>query len=155
MAAEFTIHVNGKTHTVHAEPDTPLLYILRNELKLNGPKFGCGLQQCGACMVLMDGKARPSCQFPVSAVKARKITSLEGLAKEDGSLHPVQQAFIDEQAAQCGYCLNGSLMAAVSLLNQVTQPDETTIRQNLHINICRCGVHSRVIRAILKASEKH
>lgn len=147
------LHVNGKEHQVAIDPDTPLLYVLRNQLELNGPKFGCGLQQCGACMVIKDGEAVPSCQLSVSAASRSQIRTLEGLADENGELHPVQQAFVDEQAAQCGYCLNGMVMASVALLDKNPKPSDDEIRKKLAINICRCGVHSRVVKAIKKAAK--
>lgn len=152
MANPIKLQVNGKEFETEAPPDTPLLYVLRNELELNGPKFGCGLQQCGACMVIKDGEAIPSCRLPISAVTASKIRTLEGLIDKDGNLHSVQKAFIDEQAAQCGYCLNGMVMASVALLEKNPTPSEEDIRKKLAINICRCGVHSRVIKAIKKAA---
>lgn len=148
------LRVNGNTHSVTVDPETPLLYVLRNHVHLNGPKFGCGLGQCGACMVLLDGNAIPSCQLPVARALDRNITTLEGLAASDGTLHPVQQAFIKEQAAQCGYCLNGTVMATVALLQEQAHPSEEAIRDRLQLNICRCGVHSRVIRAIQSLTEK-
>lgn len=146
------IKVNGAEHTVTAEPDTPLLYILRNNLKLNGPKFGCGLGQCGTCMVLLNGTAVPSCQLRVNEVNDAEITTLDGLADKDGKLHKMQEAFIEEQAAQCGYCLNGLIIASVSLLNENGTPSDDEIRNKLQVNICRCGIHSRVIRAVRKAA---
>lgn len=148
------LHVNGSEKEVSVDPTTPLLYVLRNNLALNGPKFGCGLQQCGACMVLLDGKASPSCMLPVKQAAGRKITTLEGLTKKNGELHKVQQAFIDEQAAQCGYCLNGMVMAAVSLLNKNSSPNDDEIKNSMSTNICRCGVHARVIKAIKRASNQ-
>ncbi|MAU71686.1 MAG: (2Fe-2S)-binding protein [Pseudozobellia sp.] len=154
MVETLTLQVNGKEHTVDINPETPLLYVLRNELQLNGPKFGCGLQQCGACMVLVDGEARPSCRFPVKTAVDSEIRTLAGLIKEDGELHPVQQAFVEEQAAQCGYCLNGMVMSAVSLLEKKQDPTEEEIREALAINICRCGVHSRVIKAVTSVVKK-
>ena len=152
MKKTIGITVNGKYHSVDIDPETPLLYILRNNLALNGPKFGCGLGQCGACMVLLNNKAVPSCQIPVSAVGEAEITTLEGLIDNNGQLHPIQQSFIDEQAAQCGYCLNGMIVASVSLLKENTNPSDEEIRNHLQNNICRCGVHARVIRAVKKAS---
>lgn len=148
-----TLNVNGKEHQVDVDPETPLLYVLRNQLALNGPKFGCGLQQCGACMVLMDGQSRFSCRFPVRAAENFKITTLEGLVKENGELHEVQKAFVEEQAAQCGYCLNGLVMASVALLNSNADPSERQIRRKLELNICRCGTHSRVIKAVKRAAK--
>lgn len=152
MKKRYSLSVNGKDHEVNVDPATPLLYILRNELRLKGPKFGCGLSQCGACMVLFDGVANPSCLIPIEQASTMKITTLEGLADENGNLHKVQQAFIDEQAAQCGYCLNGLVMASVALLEDNPSPTDAEIREGLQRNICRCGVHARVIRAVKKAS---
>jgi nicotinate dehydrogenase subunit A len=147
MYPSFKLVVNGIEHAVNAEASTPLLYILRNDLKLNGPKFGCGLQQCGACMVLIDGIAHPSCMIPLSVVAGHAVTTIEGLENND-KLHPVQQAFVEEQAAQCGYCLNGMVMSAVSLLNINSNPDEQQIREGLQRCLCRCGTQSRAIRAV-------
>jgi nicotinate dehydrogenase subunit A len=144
------LKVNGVSSSVPAEPDTPLLYVLRNDLELNGAKFGCGLAQCGACTVLIDGKATRSCVTPVSAVAASEITTIEGL----GSIanpHPLQTAFIEEQAAQCGYCTNGMIMAAKELLDRNPQPNEGDVREALATNLCRCGTHNRIIRAVLRA----
>lgn len=152
MKTIIKLNVNGKEHTVETAPDTPLLYILRNQLNLNGPKFGCGLQQCGACMVLLDGKSAPSCQLPVRSAAKSTITTLEGLADENGRLHKIQEAFIKEQAAQCGYCLNGIIIASVALLNKNPSPTDDEIKEKLKLNICRCGVHSRVVRAVKRAS---
>ena len=144
------LKVNGVSSSVPAEPDTPLLYVLRNDLELNGAKFGCGLAQCGACTVLVDGKATRSCVTPISAVAASEITTIEGL----GSIanpHPLQTAFIEEQAAQCGYCTNGMIMAAKELLDRNPQPNEGDVRAALATNLCRCGTHNRIIRAVLRA----
>ncbi len=152
MKRTFTISVNGRDHEVEVDPQTPLLYVLRNELNLTGPKFGCGLSQCGACMVLFDGVANPSCLISIEQASEMKITTLEGLADENGNLHKVQQAFIDEQAAQCGYCLNGLVIASVALLDENPSPTDTEIQEGLYRNICRCGVHARVIKAVKKAS---
>ncbi|MDT0689240.1 (2Fe-2S)-binding protein [Salegentibacter sp. F188] len=152
MKTLITLTVNGNKHEVNVDPQTPLLYVLRNNLELNGPKFGCGLSQCGACMVLFDGKANPSCLITVERAAEMKITTLEGLADKNGNLHKVQQAFIDEQAAQCGYCLNGLVIASVGLLNEKPNPSDEEIQAGLYRNICRCGVHARVIRAVKKAS---
>lgn len=146
------LRVNGKQHEVDVDPSTPLLYVLRNHLELNGPKFGCGLSQCGACMVLFDGKANPSCLMQVENAVGREITTLEGLVDDNGNLHKVQQAFIDEQAAQCGYCLNGLVMASVALLEEHPNPTNEQIQEGLYRNICRCGVHARVIKAVKKAA---
>ena len=145
------LKVNGVSSSVAAEPDTPLLYVLRNDLELNGAKFGCGLAQCGACTVLIDGKATPSCVTPISAVAASEITTIEGL----GSIanpHPLQTAFIEEQAAQCGYCTNGMIMAAKELLDRTPQPSEADVRAALATTLCRCGTHNRIIRAVLRAA---
>ena len=153
MENAIKLNVNGKEHEINVAADTPLLYVLRNDLRLNGPKFGCGLQQCGACMVIKDGDAVPSCRLPVGAASKSKILTLEGLADGDGKLHDVQQAFFDEQAAQCGYCLNGLIMASVALLEKNKDPSDIEIRDKLANNICRCGVHSRVIKAVKKAAK--
>jgi len=150
---EISIKVNGQVQTVETDPYTPLLFVLRNQLELNGPKYGCGLEQCGACLILLDGQASPSCRIPVSAVADKEITTLAGLIQNDGSLHPVQQAFEQEQTAQCGYCLNGMIIAAVALLKENPQPEESTIRESMQPVLCRCGTHARVIRAVRTASE--
>lgn len=152
MKRPVVLHVNGVLHTVNVDPSTPLLYVLRNQLSLNGPKYGCGLQQCGACMVLLDGKVQPSCMMPVSSVKEHAVTTIEGLSQKNGELHPVQKAFVQEQAAQCGYCLNGMLMTAVSLLTDNPHPDDKAIRDGLHTSLCRCGTHARILRAIKRAA---
>ncbi|GAA4396075.1 (2Fe-2S)-binding protein [Nibrella viscosa] len=154
MTTTLTLQVNGKQHTVTVDPATPLLYVLRNQLQLNGPKYGCALHQCGSCMVLFDGKANPSCRIPVEAAAAFSITTLEGLTQKDGSLHPVQQAFVDQQAAQCGYCLNGMVISAVSLLRETKKPDEAAIRAGMQRVLCRCGSQARVMRAIKQAAEQ-
>lgn len=148
-----TIHVNGGNHTVAADPETPLLYILRNDLKLKGARFGCGLGQCGACTVLVDGKPVQSCDFPLSAAVGTKVTTVEGLAP-DGKLHPLQQAFITEQAAQCGYCVTGIIMAAKALLDANPRPSDAELRAALKGNLCRCGTHQRILRAIHRAAEE-
>ena len=153
MKKTLALNVNGQKHTVTVEPDTPLLYVLRNQLELNGPKYGCGLEQCGSCLVLIDGQASPSCRLPVAAAMGKSITTLKGLIKEDGSLHPVQQAFEQEQTAQCGYCLNGMIIAAVALLNESSQPDEAAIREGMQRVLCRCGTYPRVIQAVRAAAE--
>jgi nicotinate dehydrogenase subunit A len=144
--------VNGRKRRLNIDPETPLLYALRNQLALNGPKFGCGMQQCGACMVLIDGKAQYSCTMPVSAVQSKSVTTLEGLASAEGILHPIQQSFLDEQAAQCGYCLNGMVISAVSLFNTSTYLDDVTIRKGMQRVLCRCGSQARVLRAIKRAA---
>jgi nicotinate dehydrogenase subunit A len=145
-----TITVNGKPHEVAATPDTPLLYVLRNELELNGPKFGCGLAQCGACTVHLDGKPTRSCSVPVSAVRGR-VTTIEGLGTPEKP-HPLQQAFVAEQAAQCGYCINGMIMTASAFLAQNPRPSEAQIRAALDGNLCRCGTHMRILRAVRRAA---
>ncbi len=152
MMATIDLHVNGKKHTIQADPATPLLYVLRNQLALNGPKYGCGMQQCGACMVLLDGKARPSCMLPVDAIKNSAIVTLEGLAGTENTLHLVQDAFVQEQAAQCGYCLNGMIMSAISLLQENPSPDDATIRAGMQMALCRCGTQARIIHAIKRAA---
>lgn len=154
MNSSITLNVNGHLHSMDVDPSTPLLFVLRNNLSLNGPKYGCGLQQCGSCMVLLDGKAEPSCMLPVNAVKNKQITTLEGLAGDNGALHPVQEAFVAEQAAQCGYCLNGMVMQAVALLNQQSSPDDVAIKSALQRSLCRCGTQARIIRAVKRAAAK-
>ena len=151
MKVPIVLQVNGKPHTVAVDPATPLLYVLRNQLGLNGPKYGCGLQQCGACMVLLNGKAQPSCMIAVSSVKGQDVTTLEGLSVSN-KLHPVQEAFVQEQAAQCGYCLNGMVITAVALLKENPHPDDAAIREGLYRSLCRCGSHARVIRAVKRAA---
>jgi nicotinate dehydrogenase subunit A len=145
------LKVNGVSRSVTAEPDTPLLYVLRNDLELNGAKYGCGLAQCGACTVLIDGKAVRSCVTPIGTAENREITTIEGLGSADKP-HPLQQAFIDEQAAQCGYCINGMIMSAKELLDRIPQPSEPDVRAALAGNLCRCGTHNRIVRAVLRAA---
>ena len=145
------LHINGEIHEIDAEPSTPLLYVLRNELGLHGPKFGCGLGQCGACMVHIDGRATYSCILPIAAVGARKITTLEGLL-EEGKPNKLQQAFIDEQAAQCGYCISGMVMRAQALLLVNPHPTDDQIRKHMRPNLCRCGTHAAIMRAIKRAA---
>ena len=147
-----SVKVNGAMRSVPAEPDTPLLYVLRNDLELNGAKFGCGLAQCGACTVLVDGKAVRSCITPVSAVAQGEVTTIEGLGSV-AKPHALQQAFIDEQAAQCGYCTNGMTMSAKELLDRNPRPSEGDVRSALADNLCRCGTHNRIIRAVLRAAQ--
>lgn len=141
------IHVNGESRVVVADPETPLLYVLRNDLKLKGARYGCGLGQCGACTVVVDGKALQSCDVPVSAVAGKSITTIEGIGTADNP-HPLQRAFIREQAAQCGYCASGIIMAAKALLDENAAPTESQIRDALAGNLCRCGTHTRILRAI-------
>ena len=145
------IQVNGLRHEVLAESETPLLYVLRNELKLKGARFGCGLGQCGACTVIVDGKAVQSCDVPVSAVAGKAVTTIEGIGTADRP-HPLQQAFIREQAAQCGYCATGIIMSAKALLDAQPAATEGEIRQALEGNLCRCGTHTRILRAIRSVS---
>ena len=154
MAKTIPLNVNGKsTKVVADDPDMPLLYALRDNLQLHGPRFGCGLGQCGACTVHIDGKAVRSCQIPLSSVTAKqKVVTLEGLG-QGNKLHRVQQAFIDEQAAQCGYCINGMLMTAKALLDRNPHPTDTEVRQGLALNLCRCGTHNRIVRAVLRAAD--
>ena len=143
--------VNGKSHQLDVEPDTPLLYVLRDNLGLHGPKFGCGLAQCGSCTVLVDGKAVRSCVAPVSKIQG-KVVTLEGLGTPEKP-HPVQQAFIEEQAAQCGYCINGMVMqTAAFLASRPASPSERDIRRALQNNLCRCGTHQRIIAAVKRAA---
>jgi nicotinate dehydrogenase subunit A len=152
MAQSLTLHVNGRDCKVSAEPDSMLLYALRDGLGLRGPKFGCGLAQCGACTVVLGGSAIRSCVTPVSAVGSTPITTLEGL----GTLErpsPLQQAFIDEQAAQCGYCIGGMIMSAHALLGRKPDPTREDIKQALNGNLCRCGTHMRIVRAVERAAK--
>ena len=148
-----SLKVNGRDVIVESPQDTPLLYALRNELGLNGPKFGCGLGQCGACTVLLDGKPALSCVMPLSLVAGRSITTLEGLGTREAP-HPLQTAFIESQAMQCGYCANGMIMNAAALLQKDPDPDEQQIRKALAGNLCRCGTHARILRAVSDAAER-
>jgi nicotinate dehydrogenase subunit A len=143
--------VNGRDHDVDAAPDTALLYVLRNDLELNGPKYGCGLGECGACTVLIDGVAARSCVIPIEGCTGRDIVTLEGLGSRERP-DPVQQAFIDEQAAQCGYCLNGMIMSTKALLATNPHPTETEILAALRYNLCRCGAHIEIVRAAMRAA---
>jgi nicotinate dehydrogenase subunit A len=147
-----SLKVNGAIHSVPAEPDTPLLYVLRNDLALNGAKFGCGLGQCGACTVLVDGEAVRSCVTPTGMLTDSEVTTIEGLGTIEKP-HPLQQAFVDEQAAQCGYCINGMLMTAKALLAQTPHPTDAQVRAGLALNLCRCGTHNRIVRAVLRAAD--
>ncbi len=149
----FTLKVNGVTHTIDADDDTPLLYVLRDELGLNGPKFGCGLGQCGACTVLVDGRSIRSCVAGAVAFQKSEIVTLEGLSGKPGTLHSLQQAFLDEQAGQCAYCINGMIMQAADLLKQTPHPTEANVREALDHNLCRCGTHNRIVRAVLRAAK--
>jgi nicotinate dehydrogenase subunit A len=148
-----SLKVNGATRSVPAEPDTPLLYVLRNDFELNGAKFGCGLAQCGACTVLVDGKAVRSCVTPIDSLAGAEITTLEGLGTLEKP-HALQRAFIEEQAAQCGYCINGMIMSAKALLDRNPRPSENDVRQALAANLCRCGTHNRIVRAVLRAANE-
>lgn len=146
-----TINVNGSDHVVGATPDTPLLYVLREDLGLNGAKFGCGLGQCGACTVQLDGKAIFSCITPVAAAVGRKVRTIEGLGTAT-AMSPLQQAFVQEQAAQCGYCTAGMIMRAQALLEANPAPADAQIRAHMEPNLCRCGTHMRILRAIARAA---
>jgi nicotinate dehydrogenase subunit A len=148
-----SLRVNGVTRSVRAEPDTPLLYVLRNDLELNGARFGCGLAQCGACTVLIDGKAVRSCVTEIGSLANAEITTLEGLGTLEKP-HPLQRAFIEEQAAQCGYCINGMIMSAKALLDRNPRPSEADVRRALAANLCRCGTHNRIVRAVLRAANE-
>jgi nicotinate dehydrogenase subunit A len=149
--ARISLNVNGKRREVNADPDTPLLYVLRNNLSLNGPKFGCGVAQCGACTVIMDGNAIRSCVTPVNAAQNQAVTTLEGLGSTK-KMHPLQQAFVDEQAVQCGYCINGMIMTAKAFLDKNPKPSDSDIKEALAGNLCRCGTHVRILRAVKRAS---
>ncbi|BEL75682.1 MULTISPECIES: (2Fe-2S)-binding protein [Serratia] len=147
------INVNGRVVPLgDISPETPLLYVLRNDLQLNGPKYGCGLGECGACTVLIDGVAARSCSMPLSAVGNKSVTTLEGLGSAEAP-HPVQQGFIDEQAAQCGYCANGMIMTLVALFEREPQADEQTIKKELAYNLCRCGTHIEILQAAERARD--
>jgi nicotinate dehydrogenase subunit A len=147
------IQVNGQRRSVGGASDTPLLYVLRNDLGLVGSRYGCGTGQCGACFVIVEGKAVPSCDTPLWSVANKNITTVEGLAK-DGELHPVQKALLAEQAAQCGYCISGIAIAAAALLSQNSDPTQEQVREALDRNLCRCGAHNRVVRAVLRAAKE-
>lgn len=152
MAHTYALRVNGRTTRVTVDdPDMPLLYALRNQVGLRGPQFGCGLGQCGACTVQLGGQAVRSCSVPVSAAAGKPVTTLEGIG-EAGRLHPLQQAFIDEQAVQCGYCINGMIMQAKALLERNRSPSDEEIRAALAGNLCRCGTHVRIVRAVKRAA---
>ena len=152
MAEMIEMTVNGRRERVAADGKTPLLYVLRNDLGVMGPKFGCGLAQCGACTVHMDGVAIRSCQTPVSSAMGTSITTIEGLAAKDGTLTVVQQAFIDEQAAQCGYCISGWVMTATALVRDTPNPSDEDIRKGLAGLKCRCGTHMSILRAVKRAA---
>jgi aerobic-type carbon monoxide dehydrogenase small subunit (CoxS/CutS family) len=152
MPKAIEIEVNGKRYAVQYDPETPLLYVLRDELGLTGSKYGCGEGQCGACTVLIGGAPRRSCQIPVSAAVGKPVTTIEGLEK-DGRLHPVQQAFLDAGAFQCAYCTPGMIMSSVGLLQSNANPSSTEIVQFLQGNICRCGTHPRIVEAVHQAAQ--
>jgi nicotinate dehydrogenase subunit A len=149
--ARIPLKVNGKSQVVDVDPETPLLYVLRDDLKLNGPKFGCGLAQCGACTVIMNGNAIRSCVTLVSAAQNQPVTTLEGLGSTK-KMHKIQQAFVDEQAVQCGYCINGMIMTSKALLDKNPKPTDAQIKEALAGNLCRCGTHTRILRAVKRAS---
>jgi nicotinate dehydrogenase subunit A len=153
MPQPIPLKVNGERHQVSAEPDTPLLYVLRNDLALNGAKFGCGVAQCGACTVLADGAPIRSCVTEIGSLAGREITTIERLGTA-AAPHPVQRAFIAEQAAQCGYCISGMIMTAKALLDRTPDPSEQQVRDGLSLNLCRCGTHGRIIRAVLRAARE-
>ena len=148
-----SLKVNGARHSTPAEPDTPLLYVLRNDLFLAGAKFGCGLAQCGACTVLVDGKATRSCVTPIGTLGNAEITTIEALGTAEKP-HPLQKAFIDEQAAQCGYCINGMIMTAKALLDRTPNADDGAVRRGLARNLCRCGTHLRILRAVNRYAQE-
>ena len=147
-----TLKVNGHDHQIDADPDTPLLYVLRDDLKLNAAKFGCGLGQCGACTVMVDGKAVLSCVTPLLLLEGKQVTTLEGLGTIETPA-PIQRAFMEEQAAQCGYCIAGMMMRAQALLQRNPKPTDAQIRAALEPNLCRCGTHMRILRAVHRASQ--
>jgi nicotinate dehydrogenase subunit A len=149
--ARIPLKVNGKAQVVDVDPETPLLYVLRDDLQLNGPKFGCGLAQCGACTVIMNGNAIRSCVTVVSAAQNQPVTTLEGLGSTK-KMHKIQQAFVDEQAVQCGYCINGMIMTSKALLDKNPKPTDAQIKEALAGNLCRCGTHTRILRAVKRAS---
>ena len=151
--ARVTLRVNGRSRTVTADPSTALLYVLRNDLALNGAKFGCGLAQCGACTVIVDGKPARSCTLPIGRLGGRAITTLEGIGTVDRP-HPLQRAFAEEQAVQCGYCISGVIMSAKALLDTNRSPSDREIRRALAGNLCRCGTHARIVKAVKRAAKE-
>ena len=153
MAESVSLTVNGAARSIRVDSATPLLYVLRNDFELNAPKYGCGLGQCGACTVLVDGKPTRSCVTPVASVIGKPITTLEGIGTPERP-HALQKAFLAEQAAQCGYCTNGMILTAKALLDRTREPSEAQIRKALAANFCRCGTHSRIIRAIVRAAKE-
>ena len=148
-----SLNVNGRKRTSAATPDTPLLYVLRNDMGINSAKYGCGVAQCGSCTVLLDGKPIRSCVYPASSTSKGKVTTLEGLGTPD-KLHVLQKAFIEEQAAQCGFCISGMIMSAKALLDRVRNPSEAEIREAMAGNLCRCGTHTRILSAIQRAAKE-
>lgn len=154
MKKPLELRVNGAVKTVEVDPEEPLLYVLREEFGLNGPKYGCGLHQCGSCLVLVDGEASYTCRIPCASFEGKKIQSIEGLSNGD-KLHVLQEAFFEVQAAQCGYCVNGMMIAALELLESKPNPNEQEIRSALNRVICRCGTHSRFIKAVKKATSSN
>ncbi len=148
---DYILRVNGTQRTVSTDADTPLLYVLRNDFELNGPKYSCGMAQCGACTVHIEGRAARSCVTPVSSLAGKAVTTLEGIGTLD-KMHPLQKAFLDEQAAQCGYCTSGMIMAAKALLDSTPKPSDAQIRNALAGNLCRCGSHNRIVRAVQRAA---
>lgn len=146
------LNINGSTHAVQADENTPLLYVLRNDCDLKGTRFGCGAAQCGSCHVLIDGVSVPSCDTPLWAAEGKAVVTVEGLS-ESGELSALQQAFVDEQAAQCGYCISGMLISATELLQKNQQPTEADVRTALDKHLCRCGSHNRIVRAVLRAAK--
>ena len=151
MNQRFTLSINGAAHTIEADPATALLDVLRNDLGLKGTRYGCGDDQCGACNVIVDGRAIASCTLPLWAVAGKSVTTVEGLGTS-AAPHPLQHAFLDEQAAQCGYCTSGMLMSAAALLARVADPTADEVKAALDGNLCRCGVHNRIVRAVLRAA---
>ena len=151
--SELHLTINGNAHVVDVDPKTPLIYILRNDLGLKAAKLGCALEQCGACMVIVDGKTEFSCSTPVGAFADKSITTLEGIGSAK-ALHPIQQAFVEERAAQCGYCIPGMIVATKALLDENPDPSELQIREALAQNLCRCGTHASIIKAVLRAARE-
>ncbi len=151
MRQTFTLTVNTRRVEVEVDPDTPLLSVLRNDLRLMGSRFGCGMGLCGACFVNVDGTVVPACDTPMWSVAGATVTTVEGLAAEDGTLHPVQQALLDNQAAQCGFCISGIAVRAAALLEQSPSPDARQVAEALERNLCRCGAHGRIVQAVLEA----
>jgi len=154
MSEAIDLTVNGEACRVSTEPMTPLLFVLRNELGLTGTRYGCGLEQCGACMVLLEGRPAYACTTPVGDVSGRKIVTIEGMGNTDAGLHPLQQAFLEEQAGQCGYCLSGILISAKALLDVTPHPSRAEIVQALDKHLCRCGAHNRILRAVERAATR-